>query len=217
MGTTSAYIGDTKIETGEELIEQYSGWYAKHEIMAIGGSADLSGWLIHVPGEGRAQSTALIDSCEGLIILGDWTPSNNNTALNARFKRLRWFLGDRMSPDYLAEKFLESKWCPLRAAHSMIDTIKQLRDEESGRTPLVGDLQGVLDNEGFTPFESSESYRESFEHFFAAHYDFEFWWPSWRPTFKETAHLAAFQRRFRELFLTKHDFDAHGNVILRTR
>ena len=83
--------------------------FSKHVLTEIQSGEHLSAYTLSVPGRGRMDSVMILDTPEGIVLLGDWCPNHNRGAIALHY-HLGWFSGN-LSLDYMLEKFgIEEKW-----------------------------------------------------------------------------------------------------------
>lgn len=149
----------------------------------------------------RMESTLIVFTPEGIAIMGDATPSTRGDVSMFGY-RLGWF-SEPKSYSYLAEKFLDQEWCPEHAIEWAEDVVKDL-ERDAAEEGNAEKLRAITEK-----IESLRDIVESIEYESMAHHEFHdavtelgYEWDGqgWdRPIWK-TAHLAAIQHRFAELY-----------------
>lgn len=83
--------------------------FSKHVLTEVQSGEHLSAYTLSVPGRGRMGSVMIVDTPEGIVLLGDWCPNDNRGAVACHY-HLEWF-SRNLSLDYMLEKFrLEESW-----------------------------------------------------------------------------------------------------------
>lgn len=102
----------------------------------------------------RMMSTLIIFSPEGIVITGDLRPVR--TGCMTYGYNLEWFVGE-LSPQYLAEKFLEIQWSEEYAKDFIKTCIEEMKEnEELEKAKEVEDLSSAY------CFESSHEFYNTF-------------------------------------------------------
>jgi hypothetical protein len=89
---------------------EVAAMFSKHELTRV--STDPEAYYLHEPGAmkagrlvQRAQSTYILFTKEGIVVMGDLCPGRNGVISNLGYG-VEWFSG-RLSEDYLCSKFLD--------------------------------------------------------------------------------------------------------------
>jgi len=185
------------METQSELIEHYLKMINDVELHRDGDH----GWLMRKQ-DTMLCSTVLIFQFNHIFISGDFSPCRNGVVSCVGYG-LEWFTG-QLYPGYLAEKFLERKWCPLRAKHHIKWMIEQAREDEessnSERTAVIRSLNSVIDEYHLhTTVDYDNAIEEHVMAFFG--YDTEMVYPRLGYDISEVAQLSAIQQTFRKFYL----------------
>lgn len=96
-----------------------------HVLEEVPGSEKLQGFYMTEPGQGRAMSTLILFTPEGIVLMGDLCP-NLNGAVSVYGYNLGWF-SKQLSEDYLCSKFLRQEWQPVLAQSYCYDMALEVR------------------------------------------------------------------------------------------
>ena len=120
----------------EKEIKHYADMLTEHELRELTPPDCEARTFYMTKPATRAYSVLLTFSPEGITISGDLMICGN-TPVGCRPKGLRWFIGE-LSPDYLAGKFLPSKWVPDRASEDLEDlAVAREREDDPEGAKLI--------------------------------------------------------------------------------
>lgn len=115
-------------EKVSRMVERWS----KHRLVNCGRDTakQLTAYRLQLRGHGRMQSCFLVFTPEGIVIMGDWCPGGcagrNAGVISCYGYSEGWFAG-RLSPDYLASKFLRKCWQPEKGERQLKERVLEAR------------------------------------------------------------------------------------------
>lgn len=119
-------------EAYTERLERITRNLVDHELVLLGSdpSAALYHFRLQKPGGSRVMSSDFIFTKYQTFITGDYSPCTGPNGVTSNLGNgLGWFAG-KLSPDYLASKFLDRVWCKLNAEDWYDDLCETDPDDE---------------------------------------------------------------------------------------
>ena len=98
-----------------------------HILVPVLEDEKIRAFYLKGPKQGRAMSTLILFTPEGIVLQGDLTPTDNGTVSTFGYG-LRWFRGE-LSGSYLCEKFLKKVFRPDLAVARIAEEILTQRRE----------------------------------------------------------------------------------------
>lgn len=133
----------------QELIEKSMPDLSKHVLTEIQSGGPISAYQLHRPEYGRMESCLILETPEGIVIMGDFCPNRNHGCTSDYKYSLDWFAGE-LGIGYLLEKFgLEEKYQPELAAEG----VKFWLDEMLADEDLHPDWREWAEKEATRSFE----------------------------------------------------------------
>jgi hypothetical protein len=150
----------------------------------------LKAWYLRPPNGGRMQSTYILETVEGIVIMGDWCPESNRGAISCYGYGMNWF-SSKLGEDYLCSKFLRQEWVPAVGLEGLRYAFTE-RDDPTKYAEALRDAERAYEYGELTYERAHEIFTE------AGLSDFEDLGHDYNP--RDAGILCAIQQRFAELY-----------------
>lgn len=172
----------------DKLQRQFDETFKDHRLTVELDTDRFKAFMLRPTQGGRLNSCMVIFSPEGIVLLGDHSPSHPG-AVSTPGYGLEWFAG-RNDRDYLASKFLTKGWEPDHAAANLKDYAKEY-DEHA--VELL-ELARKLEEEGLGQFDFYDELKDIDQDLLTDSS------PGFAYSYVDSTKLSAIQKRFALLY-----------------
>lgn len=169
--------------------------FTNHTLHVEADCPTVRAWYLRPSNGGRMQSTLIVETREGIVIMGDMCPKQNGIISTYGYG-IDWFAKNRTCDEqYLCSKFLSRVFVPERGARMVREIIVELRRSGSIDKDAARDAWREVDDEGgdFTERTAWDICNRLGTEFDGG-YDYD---PS------DAGWLCAIQQRFAELYVPR--------------